>query len=131
MKIEDLLDVAKRRGFFWQSAAIHGAMSGFYDYSHLGAALKRRWENEWRSFFLSMENTWEIEPCTILPEGVFKASGHLESFVDPLVKCKKCGFAERADHLIEEKLKETFEGLSPTELMNIIKKHNITCPKCK
>ena len=133
MKMEDLLDVAKRRGFFWQSAAIHGSMSGFYDYAHLGAALKRRWENEWRSFFLSLgDNFWEIEPCSVLPEEVFKASGHLESFVDPMVKCGKCGYSERADHLLETKLKDdTFEGLSPEGLMKLIDKHKIVCPKCK
>jgi glycyl-tRNA synthetase len=66
-----------------------------------------------------------------MPENVFKASGHLESFVDPIVKCKKCGTTERADHIIESELKETFEGLSPEDLSKLIKKHRIKCPKCK
>ncbi|MBU0898363.1 MAG: glycine--tRNA ligase [Nanoarchaeota archaeon] len=132
MKLEDILDVAKRRGFFWQSAAIHGSMSGFYDYAHLGTALKHRWENEWRSFFLGLDdNFWEIEPCNVLPENVFKASGHLESFVDPIAKCGKCDYTERADHLLERELKDdTFEGLSPEEFMKLMEKHKIKCPKC-
>ncbi|MFH1445511.1 MAG: glycine--tRNA ligase [Nanoarchaeota archaeon] len=133
MKLDDLLDVAKRRGFFWQSAAIHGAMSGFYDYAHLGTALKHRWENEWRKFFLSLnDNFWEIEPSVILPENVFKASGHLDSFVDPIAKCGKCDYTERADHLLERELKDdTFEGLSTEDMMKIIEKHKLLCPKCK
>lgn len=131
MKESELEEIAKRRGFFWQSAQIHGAMSGFYDYAHLGTLLKRKWENLWRRFFLGLDdNFYEIETCSIMPENVFKASGHLASFVDPVVKCKKCGSSERADHILEKELKENFEGLSPEELMKLIKRHNIKCPKC-
>lgn len=132
IKESELEEIAKRRGFFWQSAQIHGAMSGFYDYAHLGTLLKRKWENLWRKFFLGLDdNFYEIETCSIMPENVYKASGHLASFVDPIVKCKKCGNSERADHIIEKELKENFEGLSPKDLMKLIKKHNIKCPKCK
>ncbi len=131
VKEGELEEIAKRRGFFWQSAQIHGAMSGFYDYAHLGALLKRKWENLWRRFFLGLDdNFYEIETCSIMPEAVFKASGHLSSFVDPVVKCKKCGNSERADHIIEKELKESFEGLSPRDLMKLIRKHKIKCPRC-
>jgi len=130
--IEKIDDIAKRRGFFWQSSEMYGGVSGLYDYAHLGTLLKRRWENLWRDFFLGLDdNFYEIETSLIMPENVFKASGHLESFVDPIVKCEKCGFTERADHIIEEELKENFEGLSPKDLSELIKKHNIRCPKCK
>lgn len=129
-KISKIEDVAKRRGFFWISNEIYGGLSGFYDYAHLGTAIKRRWENTWRAFFLD-ENFYEIEPTDIMPEDVFKASGHIQSFVDPIVKCKKCGTTERADHIVEEELKETFEGLSPKDLSALIKKHDIKCKKCK
>jgi glycyl-tRNA synthetase len=134
-KTEKIEDIAKRRGFFWQSSEIYGGISGLYDYGHLGTLLKRRWENLWRSFFLGLDdNYYEIEACNIMPEAVFVASGHLASFVDPLVKCKKCGFTERADQLIEQELAKeafNFEGLSSQELAEIIKKHKIRCPKCK
>jgi len=129
---EKIEDIAKRRGFFWQSSEIYGGLSGFYDYAHLGTLLKRRWENLWRNFFLGLsDDFYEIEASLIMPENVFKASGHLESFVDPIVKCRKCGLTERADHIIEANLKENFEGLSPKDLSDLIKKHNIRCPKCK
>ncbi|MEM7815589.1 MAG: glycine--tRNA ligase [Candidatus Aenigmatarchaeota archaeon] len=130
-KVEKILDIAKRRGFFWQNSLIHGAMAGFYDYAHLGTLLKRKWENVWRSFFLGLDdNFYEISVCTIMPEHVFKASGHLASFVDPVVRCRKCGNTERADHIIEESLKENFEGASLEKMNEIIKAHNIRCPKC-
>lgn len=132
MTTNKIEDVAKRRGFFWVSSEIYGGLSGFYDYGHLGTLLKRRWENLWRDYFLGInDNFYEIECCNIMPKDVFLASGHLQNFVDPIVRCKKCKSAERADHIIEDQLKESFEGLSPEALTDIIKKHSIRCPKCK
>ena len=130
-KQEKILDIAKRRGFFWQTAGIYGGIAGFYDYAHLGCALKRKWENLWRHFFIGLsDNFYEIETCVMMPEDVFNASGHLKSFVDPVVKCSKCKTIFRADHIIESVLKKDYEGFSPEELMKIIKEHNIVCPKC-
>ena len=129
---DQLIEIAKRRGFFWQGSAVYGGLAGFYDYAHLGVFLKRRWENLWRKYFLGLgDNYYEIQPALIMHENVFKASGHLASFADPLAKCGKCGNAERADHIVEAHLKETFEGLSPADLLALIKKHNIRCDKCK
>ena len=128
-KIEE---IARRRGFFWTSSEIYGGLSGFYDYAHLGTLLKNRWENAWRKFFLGLDdNFFEIQPTEIMHEKVWQASGHVESFVDPVVKCKKCGHIERADKLLEEELHETFEGISLKNLADLIKKHNLKCPKCK
>ena len=129
---DQLIEIAKRRGFFWQGSAIYGGLAGFYDYAHLGVFLKRRWENLWRKYFLGLdENYYEIQPSLIMHENVFRASGHLESFADPIAKCGKCGNAERADHILEAHLKDTFEGVSPQDLLNLIKKHGIKCDKCK
>ncbi|MBI4020954.1 MAG: glycine--tRNA ligase [Candidatus Aenigmarchaeota archaeon] len=127
----DVLELAKRRGFFWQSSAIHGPISGFYDYGHVGTMLKRKWEAAWRRFFLGLGETfYEISPAVLMPEQVFRASGHLEHFVDPIVKCRKCGHAMRADHILESILKESFEGLPPKEMDALIRKHKITCELC-
>jgi len=129
---KDIIDIAKRRGFFWQSSLIHGGAAGFYDYAHLGTLLKQKWERQWRRFFLGLDdNFYEISTSVIMPEDVFKASGHLKHFVDPVVKCSKCGSTERADHILESELKESFEGMTPEELTGMIKKHNLKCPKCK
>ena len=129
---EQLIEIAKRRGFFWQGSAIYGSLAGFYDYAHLGVFLKRRWENLWRKYFLGLDdNYYEIQPAQIMHEKVFQASGHLESFADPVAKCGKCGNTERADHIVEAHLNESFEGVSPDDLLKLIKKHGIKCDKCK
>lgn len=128
-KIEE---IARRRGFFWISSELYGGLSGFYDYGHLGTAMKRKWENLWRSYFLSLDgNFFEIEPANIMHEKVFVGSGHVKCFVDPIVKCKKCGNTERADHILENVMKENFEGTSPEDLSKLIEKHRIKCDKCK
>ncbi len=131
MKTDKIMDIAKRRGFFWQASSVHGPIAGFYDYAHLGSSLKRKWENEWRSFFLALDDNFhEIQVCQIMPEEVFKASGHLESFIDPTVRCKKCGNVERADHVISDKIEGSFEGVSLEKMSEIIRAHKIRCPKC-
>lgn len=130
--IEEIEALAKRRGFFWIASELYGGASGFYDYGPMGTLLKRKIELVWKKYFLGLDpNFFEIDATTIMPEKVFRASGHLESFVDPVVKCKKCGAAHRADHIIEELLKESFEGASPEKLDELIIKHNVKCPKCK
>ena len=132
MKADRILDIAKRRGFFWQSSLVHGPIAGFYDYAHLGASLKRKWENEWRSFFIGLDDNFhEISVSQVMPEEVFKASGHLESFIDPVVRCKKCGNVERADHVLSDAVEGDFEGVSLDRMGELIKKHGLRCTKCR
>jgi len=129
---EKIVELAKRRGFFFVSSEIYGGVAGFYDYGAIGTILKRKLENTWRKYFLGLdENFFEIETANIMPEKVFEASGHLTNFVDPVAKCRKCGTFHRADQIIEEFLHENFEGKSAEGLTQIIKKHNVRCPRCK
>lgn len=130
-KLEKLEDLAKRRGIFWPGSELYGGLAGLYDYGHIGAALKRRWEALWRAWFLSEDNFYEIDPALIMHESVWIASGHATNFVDPTAKCTKCGTFHRADHIMEEFLHESFEGLTPQQLTEIVRKHNIKCPACK
>lgn len=131
MQEQTLEEIAKRRGIFWQSSSIYGGVSGLYDYAHLGTLIKHKWQNLWRKFFLSLnDNYFEIEASEIMPKNVFEASGHLESFVDPIVTCEKCQNKERADQILEEELSESFEGMDPKELGKLIEKHNIKCSNC-
>ena len=132
MDIERIDEFAKKKGFFWPSCEIYGGFTGFYDYGSNGTLLKRKFEAAWRKYFLGLDdNFFEIEPSDIMQEKVFVASGHLESFVDPVAKCGKCGTQHRADHILEDFLKESFEGMTPDQLKALIKKHNIKCPNCK
>ncbi|MFH0929597.1 MAG: glycine--tRNA ligase [Candidatus Aenigmatarchaeota archaeon] len=129
--IEKIEQIAKMRGFIYPSAEIYGGLSGFYDFGHLGFKLKTKIENFWREFFLKQDDIIEIKSTTIAPESVFRASGHLDSFVDPLTQCKKCKGMFRTDTLIEEKTGKFVEGMITEELTKVIKENNVRCPKCK
>ena len=132
MEIDKIDEFVRKKGFFWQSSEIYGGLAGFYDYGNNGTLLKRKFENVWRKYFLGLnENFVEIEPSNIMHKNVFAASGHLNNFVDPVAKCSKCGTQHRADHILEDFLKENFEGLTIEELKELIKKYNIKCPNCK
>ncbi len=130
-RYKHLLDVLLRRGIIYPTAEIYKPISGFYEYGSVGSEIKRRFENYWREWAFSvMDNVHEVQGSLILPESVFKGSGHLAHFLDPLVKCPKCGWKERADKFIEEQLGESYEGKTPDELAEVIKKHDLKCPKC-
>lgn len=131
MNAEKIWGVAKRRGFIWPAVEIYGGLAGFYDYGHLGAVLKKKWENEWLKYFLNLGDYYLIDPVNILPGSSLKASGHAEHFTDILVECSKCKHSFRADHLIEEKTEESVEGLTAQEVNDRIKNLKICCPDCK
>lgn len=131
-KYEKIVDLAKRRGFFWPSYEIYGGVAGFYDLGPLGAMLKNNIVNLWRKYFVlkHQDMVVEIETPVIVPEVVLRASGHLEHFTDPIVECLRCGRKYRADHLIEERLKVRVEGLKTDELTKLIREGDLKCPSC-
>ncbi|AAR39262.1 NEQ417 [Nanoarchaeum equitans Kin4-M] len=116
------------KGFFYPASEIYNSIAGFYDYGYLGTLLKNNFINEWKNYFLRLHpNFWEVDPAIVMPKEVFIASGHLENFNDPIVECKN-GHRFRADHLIEEKLNIKAEGLSLSEMEELLK--NVRCPIC-
>jgi glycyl-tRNA synthetase len=126
-------ELARRRGFFWQSYEIYGGVSGFVTYGHLGARLKQNIERKIREFYVYRLGIMEIESPIIAPEKVFEASGHVEHFKEPMVECQKCRKKFRADHLIAETIKipqTEAEKLSLKEIKNTIEKEKIFCPEC-
>ena len=127
-----VMELAKRRGFFWPSYEIYGGVAGFYDFGPLGSLLKQKIIDKWRRFIVRNHSNYvvEIETPIIGPSKVYEASGHVENFTDPIVTCLKCGRKFRADHLIEEKLGIDAEGLSPEEMTRIIREHDLRCPVC-
>ncbi|MHA2142580.1 MAG: glycine--tRNA ligase [Candidatus Thorarchaeota archaeon] len=129
---EIVTGLCKKRGFFWgPSPEIYGGSSGFYDLGPLGKLLKNRLEDRIRSSFVRSD-FWEVECPTVSPAIVWRASGHLEGFIDPVVQCTKCQTAYRADTLIEEQAPDAnIKGQSPEELTESIKSHGVKCPSCK
>ncbi|MFC7058571.1 glycine--tRNA ligase [Halovenus salina] len=128
-----LAELAKRRGFFNQTAAAYGGVAGFYTYGPQGAALKDNIEAAWRDRYVTREGHMEIDAPTVLPEPVFEASGHVETFTDMLVECANCGESHRADHLVEDHPDSTVEdaeALPNEEVGELIAEYSIDCPDC-
>ncbi|MEN6397158.1 MAG: glycine--tRNA ligase [Methanoregula sp.] len=98
---ENVMDLAKRRGFIWPTSECYGAVAGFIDYGPLGAMMKRRIENIWRHFYVVQEGYYEIECPTIAQEAVFIASGHVKGFSDKMCQCPHCNEYLRADHVAD------------------------------
>jgi len=98
ISVEDMAIFCKRRGFVYQSADVYGGFAGFWDFGHLGVELKNNIKKEWWKF-----HVWErrdikgIDGSIITHPLVWKASGHLDSFSDIFVVCKKCKQPEKID----------------------------------
>jgi len=129
---DDVMSLSVRRGFLWPAADPYGGFAGFYDYGHLGAALRRNWEDLWAETFLGLDDNYHlIDTTTILPEAPLKASGHVDHFTDVLVTCTRCGESFRGDHLLQAATREEHEGLSPAEVDSKIRELGVRCPNCK
>ena len=128
---EKLSELSKRRGFFFQSSESYGGVAGFQTFGPEGAELKRNIENSWRETFSDSLGHREIEAPTIMPEPVFEASGHLDTFDDMIIECPECGTSSRADHLVEDNTEiEEAESFSHEKVEELIKEHNLECPSC-
>ncbi|NKE34636.1 glycine--tRNA ligase [Natronococcus sp. JC468] len=128
---EKLVELAKRRGYFFQSSGAYGGVGGFYTFGPQGAALKGNVEDAWRDRFAVAEGNMEIDAPTIMPEPVFEASGHLEGFDDMLVECPECGESHRADHVVEDNTSyEDAESLLIPEVEEVIAEYELVCPSC-
>ena len=132
-KFTAINELARRRGFFWQSYEIYGGVGGFITYGPLGAKLKQNIEAKLRELFVTKLGILEIESSVIAPGKVFEASGHVNHFKEPMVECSQCNKRFRADHLLEEYAKKSCvetEKMSLDEIQKALEKLGITCPEC-
>ena len=132
-KFTAMNELARRRGFFWQSYEIYGGASGFATYGYLGARVKQNIERKLRELFVFKLGIMEIESPIITPEKVFEASGHIEHFKEPMVECSNCHKRFRADHLLRDTAGITeseAEKMTLAQLKQTIEKLNICCPEC-
>lgn len=96
--LEKLVALCKRRGFVYQSAEIYGGLNGVYDFGHLGALMKKNIREIWlESLANDFGNIVMFEGALLGPEAVWKASGHVDNFSDPMVDCLNCKRRFRAD----------------------------------
>ena len=99
-KLENIVSLAKRRGFIFQGSEVYGGISGFYDYGPLGVSLKRNVVNLWwKTFVEDAENMFGIDAAIVMNPKVWQASGHVDTFTDPMVECTKCHNRFRADKI--------------------------------
>lgn len=128
---DQITEIAKRRGFYWPSFEIYGGMSGYTTYGDLGTKLKRNVEALWKEHFVRRQGFLELEAPIINPERVFKASGHLENFLEYSSMCTQCSNSFRADHLIEEKSGlENVEAMGGDAIKRLLVEHKVRCPRC-
>jgi glycyl-tRNA synthetase len=98
--MDAIVSLCKTRGFVFQSAEIYGGFRSTYDYGPLGVLMLRNVKDAWwRSMVQMRDDVVGLDAAILGPPAVWKASGHLEAFTDPLVDCRNCKERWRADHL--------------------------------
>jgi len=133
ISMEKFVIFLKSQGYVYQGSEIYGGLANAWDYGPLGVELlnnlKQTW---WKKFIQESPYNVGMDSAILMNPNVWVASGHVGGFSDPLTDCKKCGVRYRADKLIEDYTNGdiTGDGMSNDELMDYIKEHNITCPKC-
>lgn len=120
--LEDITELAKRRGFFWPSFTLYGGFSGFYDYGPLGVLMKERLIKKWMDEYRKIGAIF-VETPVLTPEVVFRSSGHLEKFSDAAGECSKCGSRYKLESLDVpgEKIRDVVSGKSSIP---------VKCPNC-
>jgi len=122
-RLDVIVSLAKRRGFVYPSSEIYGGLRASWDYGPLGVELKNNVKRQWwRSMVMERDDVVGIDSCVILAKEVWEASGHVETFTDPLTECTSCHKRYRADHL--EEAYEAKHGKKPSSL------EELNCPNC-
>lgn len=100
VSLEKLVSLCKRRGFIFQSAEIYGGVNGLYDSGPLGSLMKQHIRNLWNQALQHLDQeVVTLEGSLIGPEAMWKASGHISNFHDPMVDCLVCKHRFRADDI--------------------------------
>lgn len=122
--MDTIVSLAKRRGLVYPSSEIYGGLRASWDYGPLGVELKNNVKRQWwLSMVQSRDDVVGLDSCVILAREVWQASGHVETFTDPLTECQSCHKRYRADHLLEAY--EEKNGKAPANGLA-----DITCPNC-
>ena len=128
-KLEDIVSLAKRRGFIYQGSEIYGGLAGTWDYGPLGVQLKRNIVDAWWKFFVeSREDVYGIDAAILMNQKVWQASGHVDGFNDPLVEDMKNKKRHRADHLLEDAGVKNVAAMNVEQMNEALKDNAITSP---
>jgi glycyl-tRNA synthetase len=123
-RMDTLVSLSKRRGIVFPSSEIYGGLRAAWDYGPLGVEIKNNIKRQWwRSMVTERDDVVGLDSSVILAPEVWKASGHITEFVDPLTECTSCHHRFRADHLLEAY--EDKHGHAPEHGLA-----DLACPNC-
>ncbi|MBO9520380.1 MAG: glycine--tRNA ligase [Nocardioidaceae bacterium] len=124
--LDNVVSLAKRRGFVFPCGEIYGGTRSAWDYGPLGVELKENIKRQWwRSMVQSREDVVGLDSSVILPRQTWEASGHVATFTDPLTECQSCHKRFRADHL-----QEAFAEKKGIDNPDDVSLADIACPNC-
>ena len=121
LDLDKLVSLCKRRGFIFQSSEIYGGLASTWDYGPLGVELKRNVKEAWwRDFVLSRDDVVGLDAAIMMHPDAWRASGHVDSFTDPLVECRACHQRWREDQLSEQSCPACGGALTDSRMFNLM-----------
>lgn len=127
-KMEDIISLCKRRGFIYQGSDVYGGLSGTWDYGPLGVQLKRNIMNLWwRMFVDERDDMYGVDAAILMNPKVWKASGHVDTFVDPLCEDTVNHRRYRTDHILKDNGVDA-DGLTMEQMDEVIAERGIKSP---
>ena len=127
-KMEDIISLCKRRGFIYQGSDVYGGLSGTWDYGPLGVQLKRNIMNLWwRIFVDERDDIYGVDAAILMNPKVWKASGHVDTFVDPLCEDTVNHRRYRTDHILKDNGVDA-DGLTMEQMDEVIAEKGIKSP---
>lgn len=127
-RMEAIVSLAKRRGFIYQGSDVYGGLSGTWDYGPLGVTLKRNiMQLWWKMFVESRDDMFGIDAAILMNQKVWQASGHVDTFTDPLVEDLETKQRFRADHLLKD-AGFPVDGLTLDDMTKLIKENSVKSP---
>ena len=126
--MEDIISLCKRRGFIYQGSDVYGGLSGTWDYGPLGVQLKRNIMNLWwRMFVDERDDIYGVDAAILMNQKVWKASGHVDTFVDPLCEDTVNHRRYRTDHILKDNGVDA-DGLTMEQMDGVIAERGIKSP---
>ena len=133
VSMEKIVNLCKQYGFVFQGSDIYNGFANTWDFGPVGVELKNNVKKcWWKRFVQEDKDTYGVDAAILMNPRTWEASGHVASFSDPKMDCKKCKQRFRADNMIEEfsKGKVAAEGMTNEEMEKYISDNHITCPHC-